>query len=52
MAMSADIIFNVQGGQEILRICQNGDFMVRGRVVVNDWAVYEAFKGAAPADGS
>jgi len=34
----------VLGGKEVLRICANGDFYVKGKLVENDREVYEGFK--------
>ena len=42
--MPSDIIFHVQGGLEMLRLCGNGDFLVQGRKVTTDWEVYEGFR--------
>ena len=46
---SADIIFTVGGGgeereKEMLRLCQNGDILVRGKKVENVYEVYLALK--------
>jgi len=38
----ANIVFNVYD-EEYLKICENGDFLVKGRLVKNDQAVYDGF---------
>lgn len=43
-APPADVLFSVDNGRkEMLKICENGDFFVKGKKVVNDKQVYEGF---------
>ena len=39
-----DLIFSVAGGMEMIRICGNGDFFVKGKLVENDKEVFQAFR--------
>ena len=39
-----DIIFNMQGELEVIRIAANGDFFVQGRKVDNDHEIYQNFR--------
>ena len=38
-----DISF-ICDGKERLRLCENGDFMVKGKIIANDKLLYDAFK--------
>jgi hypothetical protein len=38
-----EIIFNVQGHEEIIRITPDGEFYVKGNKVADDVEVYRAF---------
>ena len=40
---SRDIIFSVNGGEEVLKICEDGSFLVRGTKVKEDIKIYSAF---------
>ena len=40
----ADILFYAADNVELLRLCANGDFKVRGKLVTNDMEVYEGMK--------
>lgn len=39
-----DLIFVFADGTEMVRLCSNGDFKVKGRLVTNDMELYEGFK--------
>lgn len=41
---SGDIIFSVQNGLEILKLCGNGNILVKGKLVTKDLEVVEALK--------
>ena len=43
-AYPRDIIFLVADGKEILRLCANGDILVKKEKIVNDIEVYKALK--------
>lgn len=40
---NADITFSVNNGTEVLKVCENGDFFVRGNKVTTDKEVYDGF---------
>lgn len=42
--MESNFSFLDQDSKEMLRICKNGDFIVKGKKVINDIEVYEVFK--------
>ena len=43
-AESSDIIFYINDNEEVLKICENGDFIVKGNKVTEDIEVYNAIK--------
>lgn len=41
--ISSDIVFSVNNGVEMLKICEDGSFYVKGKKVVEDIEVYKGF---------
>ena len=39
-----DIVFFIKDDKEILRLCENGDILVKKEKIVNDIEVYNALK--------
>jgi hypothetical protein len=40
---SHNIVFHPNGSDEAIKICENGDFFVKGKKVTNDKKLYKAF---------
>jgi hypothetical protein len=43
-----DLIFSSKTNQEILKLCENGDIYVKGRLTENDKEVVEALREFLP----
>lgn len=41
---AGDIVFRVDDGKEMLRLCANGDILVKGNFAANDIEIVDTFK--------